>query len=231
MFASPAFAAGEWRFEAMPYLWAAGMEGDVGVRQLTAQGAAMSFPDIMKSLRAGFMGSLEGRNGAFGFYADAIYMQLHQKHPATHGFLGDVDAKPTQQAYALAGTWRAIPGEQPVDLFLGIRSNYVKVNLDVSPGAVTPGRTLDASRTWADGYIGARITIPVGPRWSFTGYADVGAGGSDSTWQAMAGLEYAISPASNAKFGYRYFKVDYHKDDFLWNMATGGPYLGVSFGF
>src|SRR5262252_8079689 len=145
MAAAQAFAAGEWQFEAMPYLWAAGMKGDVGVKQLTAQGVEMTFPDIVKDLRAGFMGSLEGRNGAYGFFFDAIYMQLHQQHPATHGFLGDVDAKPTQQAYALAGTWRVVPGDQPLDILLGIRSNYVKINLDVSAGAVTRGRTLDAS--------------------------------------------------------------------------------------
>ena len=56
------------------------------------------------------------------------------------------------------------------------------------------------------------MKVPLAPRWSFTGYADVGAGGSDSTWQAMGGFDYAIS-------------------DFLWNMATGGPYLGVSLAF
>jgi opacity protein-like surface antigen len=63
------------------------------------------------------------------------------------------------------------------------------------------------------------------------GYADVGAGESDSTWQVSAGVDYAISPTATTKFGYRYFKVGYQKDDLLWNMASAGLYLGVGVRF
>src|SRR5262249_44771204 len=98
--------------------------------------------------------------------------------------------------------------------------------------ALTPqGRTLQASRTWADVFVGARVNVPIAPRWSFTGYADIGGGGSDSTWQALAAVDYAITPTAVAEFGYRYLKVDYHKDDFLYNMASGGLYTGVGMVF
>ena len=89
------------------------------------------------------MGSLEGRKGEFGFLVDAVGMTLHQKKAAPRGFLGDVDAKPTQQAYALAGMWRVSDGITPIDLVGGIRSNYVKLDLDLSSSALAPqGRTL-----------------------------------------------------------------------------------------
>ena len=32
-----------WRFEAMPYLWGAGMEGDAGVGRLVVSGVEVSF--------------------------------------------------------------------------------------------------------------------------------------------------------------------------------------------
>ena len=221
--------ADAWQFEGMPYLWAAGMKGDVGVGRIAVDGVEMSFPDIAKSLRAGFMGSLEGRKGEWGFLADMIYMQVHQKHPATRGFTGDVDAKMTQQAYSLAAIWRASPA---VDLLAGARTNYVKADLDLASSALTPqGRTFAKSRDWVDGFVGVRARVAIDDRWTLVGYADLGAGGSDSTWQLMAGADYAISPTATAKFGYRYFKVDYERDDFKWNMASAGIYLGVGIRF
>jgi opacity protein-like surface antigen len=224
--------AQDWQLEATPYLWAAGMKGDVGVGSLSANGVEATFPDIAKSLRAGFMGSIEGRKDRFGFLVDAIYMQLNQTHPAPHGFLGDVHAKPTQQSYTVAAIWRAVPGEQPVDLFLGARTNYIKLDLDLSSSALAPnGRTVVKSRSWVDGFVGARIRYPVATRWTLVGYADIGAGGSDSTWQFSAGADYAVSPTATAKFGYRLIKADYHKDDFLYDMSSGGLYAGIGLRF
>jgi len=62
-------------------------------------------------------------------------------------------------------------------------------------------------------------------------YGDLGVGGSDSTWQVMAGANYAISDTSTAKFGYRQVRVDYHKDEFLFDIASGGLYGGLSLQF
>lgn len=232
MFASLARAGGDWRFEASPYLWAAGMKGDVGVGRLQANGVEATFPDIMRSLRAGFMGSLEGRKDRWGFYLDAIYMQIDQDHPAPHGFVGDVQARSTQQGYTGAATWRAVEGPTLIDLLAGARASEIKLDLDVSSSALAPqGRSAVKSRRWVDGFVGVRVTRPVSERWSVTGYADIGAGGSESSWQLAAGAEYAFSPGSSAKFGYRLLKVDYHRDDFLYDMSSGGFYAGVAFRF
>jgi opacity protein-like surface antigen len=227
--AAPAWAGDAWRFEATPYLWAAGMKGDVGVGRIEVDGLEVTFPDIVKSLRAGFMGSLEGRNGDYGFFVDAIYMQMKQKHPASRILLGDVEATATQQAYALAGTWRLDPS---VDLFAGARSNFVKAELDLATSALTPaGRSANKSRTWWDGYVGVRGRHALDPRWTLVGYADLGAGESDLTWQVSAGLDYAMSPDAIAKFGVRYFKVEYDKDAFKWDMLSGGLFAGLALRF
>ena len=224
--------SGGWQFEVTPYLWAAGMQGDVGVGRIDMQGVETSFSGIAKSLRAGFMGAFEGRKDRFGFLFDAIFMQLSQTKPAPAGFLGDVHAKPVQQAYTIAGTWRVVDGNAPVDLVAGVRTNYIKLDLDLSSSALAPqGRTIVRSKTWADGFVGARLHYPVATRWTLVGYADIGGGGSDYTWQAMAGINYALSPTTTAKFGYRYLKVDYHRDDFLYDMATGGIYAGLGVRF
>ena len=221
-----------WQFEATPYLWAAGMKGDVGIGRLSAEGVETSFSDIFKSLRFGFMGAFEGRKDRFGFLVDAIYMQLTQTKPASVPLFGDVHAKVAQQAYTVAATWRAVDGEVPIDLVGGARTNYLKLDLDLAASALAPqGRTLVRSRDWVDGFVGARVQYPIAPQWTLVGYADLGGGGSDFTWQAIGGINYAISPTTIARFGYRYLKVDYNRDDFLYNMATGGIYAGVGMRF
>jgi opacity protein-like surface antigen len=178
------------------------------------------------------MGAFEGRKDRFGFLVDVMYLQLSQTKPAPLPLFGDVHARPTQQAYALAGTWRALPGAAPVDLVVGVRINDVKLDLDLSSSALAPnGRTVVRSRSWADGFVGVRAQYPIAPQWSLVGYVDLGGGGSDFTWQALAGVNYAISPTMTAKFGYRYLKVDYHRDEFLYDIATSGIYAGMGFRF
>lgn len=221
-----------WQFEATPYLWAAGMNGDVGIGRLTANGVSANFSDIFHSLRFGFMGALEGRKDRFGFVLDAMYLKLSQTKEAPLPGFGDVHATPTQQAYTIAGTWRVADGAVPVDIVGGIRTNDVKLDLDLSSSVLAPqGRTLVRSRSWVDGFIGVRAQYPIAPQWNAVGYVDVGGGGSDYTWQGFAGANYAISPTMSAKFGYRYLKVDYDRDNFLYDVATGGFYAGIGFRF
>jgi opacity protein-like surface antigen len=93
------------------------------------------------------------------------------------------------------------------------------------------GRSLVRNRDWVDGYVGLRARAPLGERWTLTGYADMGAGGADLTWQLMAGVDYALSRDATARLGYRYFKVEYDKGEFLYDMATAGFYLGVGIRF
>ena len=69
------------------------------------------------------------------------------------------------------------------------------------------------------------------PQRTGVGYGDVGGGGSKFTWQALGGINYAISPTTIAKFGYRYLQIDYHRNDFLYDIATGGFYAGIGVRF
>jgi len=60
----------------------------------------------------------------------------------------------------------------------------------------------------------ARIQYPLGDRWSLAGYADIGGFGlgSDLSWQAMAGANYAFNPDLIGKVGYRIVYNKYRKD-------------------
>ncbi|MGB5571259.1 MAG: hypothetical protein WBM81_18360, partial [Sedimenticolaceae bacterium] len=60
-------------------------------------------------------------------------------------------------------------------------------------------------------------------------HADIGAGDSDLTWQALAGLNYRFDKV-DATFGYRYLKWELNDDTFD-DLDISGPYAGVRFGF
>src|SRR5881394_797398 len=71
-----AASAADWQFEATPYLFASGIDGDVKIGRLPAGGVEASFSDLTKVLDYGFMMALEGRNGDLGFITDAVYMKV-----------------------------------------------------------------------------------------------------------------------------------------------------------
>ena len=55
--------SGGWTFEFTPYIWGAGMSGEVEAGSLPKINVDMSFSDILKNLDAGLMGAFEARQG------------------------------------------------------------------------------------------------------------------------------------------------------------------------
>ena len=70
-------------------------------------------------------------------------------------------------------------------------------------------------------------------RWSFVVIADIGGFGvgSDVTYGVMAGINWQFSDRFSTKIGYRYFYQDYDDEDFKWDMALSGPYVGLGIKF
>jgi len=234
---------GGWTFEFTPYLWGAGMSGEVGAGALPTLDVDMSFSDIMDNLDAGLMGAFEARKGRWGLLFDAIYMKLAHAATASRTGAGPIGAtatasaelEMTQTVYAAAVAYRAIEGRTPIDLIGGARYAKLAVDaqIDGSFYAQTGTVAASAEKSWVDPYIGVRVQHPIAERWTLVGYADVGGFGvgSEFTWQALAGVNYEFSKAIAGKFGYRYLYVDYDKDGFRYDMANSGLYLGVGIRF
>lgn len=229
-------AADAWQFELTPYLWASGMEGDVQAGRLPKTAVDMSFGDILDTLDFGLMGAFEARNGRWGFLFDGIFMRVSDSATASRGPLTvNADAEVEQTMLAGAVAYRAVEGKAPVDVIAGLR--YTKLDVDAKidaslfslAGTVKRSGDLD----WIDPYLGVRVQYPLNERWSLVGYADVGGFGvgSDFTWQGLAGVNYEFSKSVVAKFGYRYLRVDYDKDNMLYEMRNDGVYLGAAFRF
>jgi len=235
-FASPARAQSTppkddgWRFDATPYLWGAGINGDIKIGRLPTGGVEASFSEIFNSLHFAAMAAFEGRKDRWGFIVDAIYMDLSQSTPTPQAAFGDADGSLNEQLYTGLASYRVLDGNVAVDVFAGPRYVSLDADLTLTSGSAA-GRAASASKSWWDGVGGARVLWHLERNWFVTGLVDVGGGGSKFTWEALVGAGYEFNKTISVKFGYRYLSVDYDTSSFLYDVATAGPFAGVGFRF
>lgn len=239
---TPVYAANEdWQFEITPYLFAAGMNGTAGMRGVESD-LDMSFSDIWDRLDKAFMLLFSAQKGDWVFGFDGMYIDLADEQAASwQGPLGNtntsklnVDA--TQQIYAPVIGYRVLKNKNRVDV-LGVArytsmDTAMKLALTTGADLLPDGsRSVSRKESWWDLAIGARVLAPFSEKWAFVGYVDIGAGGSDLSYQLLAGLNWQFAKMFSAKFGYRHFYQDYSKDDFKWDMTTSGVYAGLGIRF
>lgn len=229
---------GKWQFEITPYLFASGLNGTLGLKGIEAD-VDMSFGDLWDRLDKAFMlmGTAQKGDWIYGF--DGMYVELGGEQASSwQGPLGNsssaqLNVEMTQEIYSLSAGRKVWGGnDRRLDLVGVARYTMLETNMNL---ALTTGPSLlpDGSRTvsggfdWWDAAIGVRYLAPLSEKWDLVGYADVGAGGSDLTYQLLAGVNWQFSKTFSGKFGYRYFYQDYSKDDFKWDMAMSGLFAGL----
>jgi hypothetical protein len=246
-YAPPALAEDEyidkdkWQFEITPYLFAAAMDGTATVRGISAD-IDMSFGDIWDRLDKAGMLYMTARKNDWVFALDAIYFKIQDEQSQSwQGPLGNtntarLDADMTQQVYGLSFGRRVLDQKAKLDVMGVARYTQLDTNLNL---ALTTGSALlpDGSRAvsgkedWWDAAIAARVATPIGQKWDLMAYADIGAGGSDLTYQILAGANWQFSKTFSMKLAYRYFYQDYESNNFKWDMTTAGPVVGLGIRF
>jgi len=232
-----------WQYEVTPYIMTAGLEGAVGVRGVTSD-LDMSISDVLDDLEMGFMGLLSARKGPWMYSLEGVYFKLgDEPSKSVTGPFGRVTVNGaldlTTKMYVYQGSigYRVLDDTTSVDLIGGLR--YTKLDVDMTvaltttPGIVFPGgaRSAKGSESWTDAVVGALVQHPVSDSVALVGYADVGGGGSDLTYQVIAGANWEFSKGYTAKAGYRLLDWDYEEDGTVWDMTASGPYLGLGIRF
>ncbi|MCO6412224.1 MAG: hypothetical protein J5I92_05720 [Thiogranum sp.] len=232
-----------WQYEITPYFLAAGLDGEVGVRGVTAD-IDVPFSDVWDSLDAGFMGLFTAHKGPWFFGLEAVYFRLEDEGAKTVtgpfgqvSVTGALDVTTSMSIYQGSVGYRLLDNRPTLDLIGALRYTKLEVDADVRittvPAVVFPGGSSseDGSDNWTDAVIGLHALLPVAKNWSLLGYADIGAGGSDLTYQFIAGANWEFSDGFKAKAGYRYMYWDYENDGVVWDIAASGPYLGLGISF
>ncbi len=233
-----------WEFEVTPYLLAAGLNGTAGARGIQADVDA-SFSDIWDNLDIGLMGLFTAEKGPWTFGFDGIYFEVGDQASKTAtgpqgqvSVSGAVEVSSSITVLQPSLMYRILDDRTRVDLLGALRYTRLSLDLDVKiaatdPPLVPPGAGLNfsGSDSWIDAVVGARVIHPISDRWSLLGYTDVGAGGSDLTYQFIAGANWTLNERLTAKAGYRYVHWDYEDGGVVWDISASGPYLGLGFAF
>lgn len=174
-----------WDVSIAPYLWAAGMDGNVTVNGNKLD-FSMSFSDILDDLNYAVEGLVEARHGEWTVLLDNNYFSLTADATLSPGpgpsFPVSADA--AMWISELAGLHR-VSHDSPYEVGAGVR--YAELRTDTHIASL-PGLHGDQSVT--DGIVVGRGTWPINERWAFRLYADAGTGDSDFTWQSAATFLY-----------------------------------------
>ncbi|MBK1792645.1 outer membrane beta-barrel protein [Persicirhabdus sediminis] len=223
----------EWAYSITPYIWAAGLSGDVGVNGNIADVDA-SFSDILSNLEfAGFIHADAMKNDKWGFYGDFQYLKINANGSASLPISNSVDLDVTQIRFELGMKYRAYKTDRTtIDLLVGGQYNYLKNGLTLTG----PNRVVfkdSTSEDWIDPVIGAKWSYRMNEKWTAGLFGQVGGFGvaSDFSWQAMATLSYDINECWSIIAAYRNQYIDYSNDGFVYKTDTSGPVLGASYTF
>lgn len=230
-----------WTFSVAPYLWAAGLNGDVGLFGLQPVDIDMSFGDIFDNLRFGGMVVGEAHNGTWGVLADIVYVKIEVEQTVERTLSGvPVALSGNVQTSSFTGTvmgqYRVISEPTAtVDLMAGARIWSVDndITLRLSAGDVVAGLSGSDGDTWVDPMIGIRGRVDLNPTWYLTGWGMVGGFGasSDVSWDVLGAVGYQLTERTSIVGGYRALGVDYENDGFVYDVVQAGPVFGAVFKF
>ncbi len=242
-------APDDWKFRAIVYGYFPDIGGTTNFPERGGSSISVDSSTIIGNLKFAFMGTFEATKGRFGILADILYMDVSGTQSGTrdisvggHGLPASVtsnielDLKGT--VFELAGTYNVLsdPGAK-VDVVAGARMLDLKQTLnyeftaDVGP-IVGPGRSgsSDVSLTYWDAVLGAKgqFLFGEGRRWFVPWYADVGAGQSKLTYQAIGGLGYSFS-WGQVIGAWRYLDYEFKSGSDVQSLDFNGPMIGVAF--
>ena len=206
----------EWNYQLTPYLWAANMDGTTAVAGQDVDFTA-EFSDLVKHLDAGFAANFTAKSDTWGYFIDGNFVKLKADELGVKGGIGvAVDQKIVEAgvSYSLSEQFDLIGG-----------GRYQKVDEDLN---LPLNQSLNGGDSWIDGFIGA-VWHPVNTdKWTLKLRGDIGAGDSDSVWQAGIGGGYRFNKTWSILLAYRYLSTDFESEKFKWDVDQSG--LGIGLG-
>ena len=239
-FAGQAAAQSSWRFEATPYLWGPGIDGNVQRTQGSLH-FDRSLDALFDELNAAFLVTGTARRGRLVVLADFSYSDVSEQRDTTPPSRPNIRVAPSSTelrlrmiaATLVAGYAVVDRPEGSLDLVAGVRAFGLTADLETSSPLPALNRARRESGNWAGPVVGLRGRYQLTPAWSVIGYADYGGFGVDfgATWQAAATMSYRIGERWALSGGYRLLAFDRRGGDRDFDIRTGGPLIGATLRF
>ena len=230
----------EWQHAIAIYGWGAG----IGGRTTSGSGIDVKFDTVWDNLELVFMGSYQARKGRWSILTDVLYLDLaaDKQLDLISPIGGEIFNVTTATNVDVEGLVLHLGGgynlynreSTTTDFIFGARYLDLSADLlftfDLGLADLNPTLALRESGDVWDGFIGLKGNISLGNRWFIPYYADIGAGDSDFTWHALAGIGFKAAHWADIKLVYRYLAWDLG-GDVVDDINFSGPALGVIFRF
>ena len=218
----------EWEFSASINAWASGMSIDLR----NGKNVDISINDILDNLNLAAMSTLSVQKGKWGLLTDVIHMNMSKGvFVPVKPSLAITDIRMKAWIVTPMVTYRFLEEDQwTLDLMGGAR--YLNIKMPLRFNYIS-NKTDSSFRLW-DAVIGLKGNYAIDEKWFVPFHFDVGAGDTDLTWQAFAGVGYKYENF-DVVAGYRY--LDWQFDEsgtggkVIDELTLDGPMLGIKFYF
>lgn len=222
--AMPANAAEkEWDFEVMPYLWAAGVKGNLNIGGQDIE-VDSSFSDLLDMMEIGGGLLMRAERSQWVLWTQVDYMAMNTDkldNPPEHARL---DSNTTMFTGGFGRNFGGSDSKRSVDVLLGVR--YLK--LDNKLRFDTLG-TFNGDRSFTDPVLIVRPSFRISERWRLNPTFSYGTGGdSDSTYELQPQFQFQMTENAALRFGYR--KLHYEIDNATTGNGFDGAFEGVLIG-
>jgi len=230
-----------WQFKLAPYLWVPALDGDITVKGNSASvnfSVGDTFDAITDNFNFGLALRGEASHEEWSFLVDIMYLSLEVEDvpllPSPGSIRQDQGIFEFATAYELtddssSSESAGLPKFKFAPL-AGVRVIYLSLDLDPSGPPQFSGE-----KGWADAFVGFRTSVSFTDSFSIFARADIGAGGSSFTWNALAGAEFRFNSWGSLFAGYRGLDLDYSSgsgaDEFSYDMLMHGPFIGLEVRF
>jgi len=196
--------ASRWNSTLGLYLWGMGINGTASIGPVDAPLNLDFRDDLLDNLAGAYSFHYEAKKGKLTLFGDYLYADIDPKTDLPNGAEVDVDFKNKIWELGLAWDLTDTSASTTWQVLGGIRSNKQEFRLQVgSPVLVS------VNEKWYDGFIGGRVLAPLSAKWQFVGRADIGAGDSDSVWNALAAFDWRYNKWGSLMVGYKWMDYDY----------------------
>jgi len=239
-----------WQYTASIYAYVPSVDGTSSF-PADGQGTRLNVDasKVLDKLQVFAMGTAGAHNGTWGVFTDVVYLKFQAAESASRNFtIGNAglpadasaafDWELKGTAWTLAGEYRVASDPAfTVDVLAGARlldtRQHLRWNIAGSIGSLDPlarsGEAQTSQSTW-DAIVGVKGRYGFGPdrRWSVPFYLDVGAGESQNTVQAAAGLAYGFGWGEVTAM-WRYLRYNMKSGADLQDISFSGPLIGATF--
>lgn len=226
-----AAVGGGWQNEITLYGWYAGIDGKVQAPTGAESDFSVEASDILEDLEFMLMAGYEGRYERWSVIVDFVYLDAGDNADIpTRAGSANVDLNVSSYLVHGGVGYDLLQGDNGV---LGVVGGVRYLSLDVDYDASVQGMQLFSSSrsdSLTDGFIGLRGLIMFNDKWFLPYYADIGAGGSDWSYQLFAAIGYRFG-WGDIRFGYRHIGIEMGDDMIMEDLQLSGPLLGLGFRF